>query len=147
MKVYNQSKTEILQEYDLSLGKLVDDTIEIPEVTAIEEQSHYEVVNVSSIGGRELEKVIDVEGREYQPAHTEDILVYIPYTAEELEEIELNKLREQREYECFSIINRGELWYARLTNEQRQELNTWYNAWLDVTETKIIPERPKWLGV
>lgn len=146
MKVYNQSKTEILQEYDLSLGKLVDDTIEIPEVTAIEEQYHFETKNVFANGGREIEKVVDVEGREYEPAHTEDILIYIPYTAKELEEIELNKLREQREYECFSIINRGELWYARLTEQQKQELDVWYQAWLDVTDTKIIPTKPSWIN-
>lgn len=145
MKVYNQSKTEILQEYNLSLGKLVDDTIEIPEVSAIEEQYHYETTQVFPNGGREIAKIVDVEGREYQPAHTEEILVYIPYTQQELEQIELNNLRMLREYECFSIINRGKPWYDRLTEEQRAELDAWYGKWLDITETKIIPERPSWL--
>lgn len=61
------------------------------------------------------------------------------------EEEKLNLLREQREIECFSIINRGKLWYDKLTEEQVQELNTWYQAWLDVTETKVIPIKPSWL--
>ena len=57
----------------------------------------------------------------------------------------INSLRLQREKECFSYVNRGELWYERLTAVQKEELNTWYQAWLDVTETKVIPEAPEWL--
>lgn len=61
------------------------------------------------------------------------------------EELELNELRSQREKVCYPIINRGELWYSRLTNEQKAELDSWYQSWLDVTETKIVPEKPEWL--
>lgn len=61
------------------------------------------------------------------------------------DEQELEELRLQREKICFPIINRGELWYSRLTEEQKAELNTWYDAWLDVTETRVIPETPEWL--
>ena len=57
----------------------------------------------------------------------------------------LMNLRNQREVECFHIINRGKLWYDNLTTEQIAELNKWYNAWLDVTETKVIPNKPNWL--
>lgn len=57
----------------------------------------------------------------------------------------LRDLRKQREVECFSIINRGELWYDRLTEEQKSELGVWYQAWLDVTDTKAVPDRPAWL--
>lgn len=57
----------------------------------------------------------------------------------------LMNLRNQREVECFPIINRGKLWYDTLTTEQVTELNEWYNAWLDVTETRIIPTKPSWL--
>ena len=60
-------------------------------------------------------------------------------------EHELQLLREQREKICFPIINRGELWYSRLTDEQKTELNVWYDEWLDVTETRVIPETPEWL--
>ena len=61
------------------------------------------------------------------------------------EEQELEELRQQREVECFSVINRGQLWYNTLTAKQFDELQVWYKAWLDVTETKIIPEKPTWL--
>ena len=57
----------------------------------------------------------------------------------------LLQLRERREIECFSIINRGQLWYNLLNAEQYAELNDWYKKWLDVTETKVIPVRPGWL--
>lgn len=57
----------------------------------------------------------------------------------------LENLRNQREIECFTIINRGELWYESLNETQKKELREWYNAWLDITETKIIPNKPEWL--
>ena len=57
----------------------------------------------------------------------------------------LNGYRLQREKDCFPIINRGELWYERLTDQQREELQLWYQAWLDVTQTQTIPVKPEWL--
>lgn len=53
--------------------------------------------------------------------------------------------RTRREKECFPIINRGQLWYEELTNEQKKELKDWYHAWLDNTPTQTAPERPVWL--
>ena len=67
-------------------------------------------------------------------------------------ENELSQIRALREMECFSVINRGKLWYDRLTDEQYKELSDWYDAWLNVTERKrgaksfSIPQRPKWLN-
>lgn len=64
----------------------------------------------------------------------------------ELEDVQLlRELRELREKACFPYINRGYLWYSKLTDEQKAELADWYQAWLDVTETKVIPEAPQWL--
>ena len=53
--------------------------------------------------------------------------------------------RQRRQAECFSVINRGRLWYDALTEEQLSELKTWYRAWLDGTNTQTIPEKPEWL--
>ena len=55
-------------------------------------------------------------------------------------------LRQLRAEICFSVINRGKLWYERLTSEQIGELKQWYQAWLDVTKTNIIPQTPNWLN-
>lgn len=57
----------------------------------------------------------------------------------------LRDLRSQREKVCFPYVNRGSLWYSKLTDAQREELETWYQAWLDVTETKVVPTAPEWL--
>lgn len=46
---------------------------------------------------------------------------------------------------CFPVINRGQLWYNKLTDEQKEELAKWYNDWLNVTETLIEPKTPEWL--
>lgn len=54
-------------------------------------------------------------------------------------------LRQQREAECFPVINRGWMWYSGLNLVQWLELKKWYLAWLNVTETLLIPERPTWL--
>ena len=62
------------------------------------------------------------------------------------EQREVTNLRSQREKICFPVINRGELWYGKLSANQKEELSTWYQAWLDVTETKIAPETPAWLS-
>ena len=58
---------------------------------------------------------------------------------------EMTFLRSQREKVCFPYVNRGYMWYSKLTNEQKEELDVWYQAWLDVTDTKTIPEKPEWL--
>ena len=88
MKVYNKEKTQILTEYDLTKGYLMQDTITInqPEIPAVEEQFHYETIKEYENGGKDVKKVVDVAGVEFQPAKTyeEEIYVYIPYTPEEL---------------------------------------------------------------
>lgn len=61
------------------------------------------------------------------------------------QEEKLLGLRQKREQECFSIINRGQFWYDTLTRNQKQELKYWYEAWLDVTNTMEIPTKPEWL--
>ena len=53
--------------------------------------------------------------------------------------------RARREKECFAVINRGQLWYEGISVVQLLELRKWYKAWLDVTETMVVPEKPAWL--
>lgn len=55
------------------------------------------------------------------------------------------ELRERRETECFSFINRGQPWYDRLSDTQKSELKEWYDGWLEITETLTVPEKPSWL--
>lgn len=58
---------------------------------------------------------------------------------------QVNGLRHRREKECFNVINRSSLWYGTLTDEQKSELQSWYQEWLDVTDTLVVPTKPEWL--
>lgn len=150
MKVYNETKTSVLENYDLTTGYLESDKLFVAHHESVEVregEGHYETIKEYPNGGKDVEWVWDIEPREAREAYDEyaDIQVYIPYTPEELAERELAVLRGRRASECFPVINRGKLWYDRLTNEQEIELSDWYNAWLDVTETKEIPVRPAWI--
>ena len=73
-------------------------------------------------------------------------LVYDPaeYEAYQTEELK-TEYRQRREKECFSVINRGQLWYEGISLSQLLELRQWYKAWLNVTTTLVAPEKPKWL--
>lgn len=67
------------------------------------------------------------------------------FSAQKYSEVVVEELRSRRASECFPVINRGAPWYNRLTAGQVAELDAWYQSWLDVTETKIVPEKPQWL--
>ena len=67
---------------------------------------------------------------------------YETHVAEEQKE----EYRRRRETECFSVINRGQLWYEGISLSQLFELRQWYKAWLNVTETMVVPEKPAWLA-
>ena len=56
-----------------------------------------------------------------------------------------DEYRQRRETECFAVINRGQLWYETISLQQILELRSWYKAWLNVTETMVVPEKPSWL--
>ena len=145
MKIYNQSKTEILENPDLEKGYLKQDKIVtkiIPAQEEVKEQFHYEYKEYPN-GGKDQIKVVDVA---YKPAKPEtyeyeDVEIYKQFTEEEY----INNLRAKRETECFPIVNRGQLWYDTLTEEQKVELKEWYIAWLDVTDTLVIPNKPNWI--
>lgn len=56
-------------------------------------------------------------------------------------------LRQNRACICFPVVNRGQVWYNSLSEEQKNELESWYQAWLDAPETLNPPETPKWLKI
>ena len=106
MRVFNEDKTQELKEYDLNKGHLKLDKLFIRHHEAVEEikeQWHYETIAEYPNGGRDVSKVIDVPYQAPQEAFDEyeDIYVYIPYTDEELEELnkpsELEILKREQE--------------------------------------------------
>lgn len=96
----------------------------------------------------------------WQELHVRDYMLVVEDVSldteriEQIQRQELEYLRTLREVECFSIVNRGVLWYNTLTDKQLQELKVWYDAWLDITTTyqpaieleDIIPKKPEWLS-
>ena len=88
MKIYNATKTEILDSVNLENGYLKKDTIitHIDEIKEVQEVSHIEpIIDMPHC----YKKVIDVERVEHQPAYDkkEEIYVYIPYTESEKQRI------------------------------------------------------------
>ncbi len=100
MKIIDQ-QGHILENPDLSLGRLVPDQLLIahhPAEPEVQEQSHTEVTKTYPNGGKDLHRVIDTA---YSPAKEawdeyEDVMRYIPYTPQELEEMQKYVPAEER---------------------------------------------------
>lgn len=167
MRIFNEAKTIELVNPDLEHGYLRPDKLlikhidEIPEkviktveqvveelkaqgkeVELYEDGTYKKTIARYKNGGKDVKTVKPVvEPAVHAKDEYEDIKVYHPYTDEEY----IAYLRRERERICFPVINRGAAWYSRLTPEQTEELQAWYQAWLDVTETKVKPATPEWV--
>lgn len=168
MRIYNEERTQELnyEDIDLSLGYLVLDKLFIAHHSAVagknaEEMAKglteqgeicnlrkdgkwYRRTKLYGNGGSDEEEIKPVTAREAYDEY-EDIQVYVLYTAEELKNRKVSAVRLKRENECFPIINRGQLWYDGLTEQQIAELTAWYKDWLNVTQTLAVPKKPEWL--
>lgn len=152
MKIYNKDKTQQLskENLDFNKGYLLSDKLFVRHHKAIAaKEAVYEYISKEEIGGGVsiYPKLIEpaVEAKEAWDEY-EDIQVFVPYTADEIRMRKVAGLRKRREQECFSVINRGQIWYDTLTAEEHEELKVWYIAWLNVTETLIVPNKPSWLN-
>lgn len=108
MRIFNQ-KNEEIQTYDETLGYLVNDRILVKHheaVEAVEEQGHYEVIAVYPNGGKDVEWIVDEEKVEAKEAYDEyeDILRYVPFTQEELNNIRISDLKQQLAYTDYTIL-------------------------------------------
>ena len=100
MRVYNETKTIELKEYDLSKGYLRGDRLFVKHhsaVAPVKAQGHYETVREYPNGGKDVEWVVDIPEVKgcYAWDEYEDINVYIPYTAKELADIEIKELKQK----------------------------------------------------
>lgn len=92
IKVYDKDKKKELETYDEKKGKLTPDKLFIkhhPETFDSPEQGHYETVKTYPGGGKDVKWVVDSPASVAAEAYDEyeDILVYTPYSDEELEKI------------------------------------------------------------
>ena len=145
MRIFNENKTQELIDVDLEKGYLKKEKLFIRHheaVNEIPEQFHYENEHVYENGGIDLKRVIDAPKVEAKEAYDEyeDIQVYIPYSSSELLEIEKEKLREWRE-RYFKIIDCA-VWYDCLNSLEKEEVKTFRNKLLDITQTMMKPTVP-----
>jgi len=61
-------------------------------------------------------------------------------------ELDMRSVFRKKRRAVFDIINRGQPWYNTLTDKKKQELQVWYQAWLDITVTLKEPVKPSWLN-
>ena len=119
---------------DLSKGKLENDTLieHIPEQQEIQEQWHYETIKEYPNGGKDVEKVIDVVGQPYIAEHdeVEDILVYKPYSQQEIKAIKNNnrivELKQKLQETDYKAIKYSE---GELSAEEYAETKAQRRAW------------------
>lgn len=150
MKIFNSDKTVELtkDEIDLAKGYLKADKLSVHHEATEGKEAVYNIRREKLKNGSiQVWKDLVTPAVEAKEAYDEevDIQVYVPYTEEELKEREIAKLQARRERECFTYVNRGAVWYDGLTAAQRKELDVWYRAWLNVTETLTPPDKPEWL--
>jgi len=131
MKIYNKEKTQLLKEEEINcnLGHLEESTIHIhiDAVEGVEEQGHYKVIAEYPNGGKDVEWVVDVPGVEAveEQDYDEDILIYVPYTEEELAvknaEKRINELKGLLSSTDYKAIKFAE---GELTEEEYAETRT-----------------------
>ena len=109
----------------ISIGSIIRDDKDYVEIAKYCNKNNMRIV--------EIER--DSQGRRFQVQEVPSL------TEEEEKEI----LRQRRAVECFSVVNRGQVWYDKLTQEQKYQLSIWYQSWLDVTITNVIPNKPDWV--
>lgn len=136
MKIYDETKTEILKydDLDLSNGYLKDDVLitHIDEIEPVEEVGHYEIVKEYPNGGKDMQWIVDVEKVDGVEEHDEEeqIQVYIKYSKEYIEErdkeIEINKLKSELSNTDYLAIKYFEGWITEEEYEpikqQREEI-------------------------
>lgn len=99
MKIYDETKTRLINEPNLTLGFLKPDFIEkiTPATAEVIEQGHYETVKEYSNGGKDVIWVVDVPGIRAQEAviEKEEIKIFVPYTQKEIVLMEISKLKQE----------------------------------------------------
>lgn len=133
MKIYNETKTIELANYDEAMGYVREDKLFIAHHTAIEpvaEQGHYETIAEYKNGGKDVEWVVDTPATEGRAAYDEyeDILVYIPYTEQELATREINELKAKLVSTDYKAIKYAE---GALTAEEYAPTKAERQSWRD----------------
>lgn len=100
MRIFDENKINEIFQYDEKEGFLREDKLFVahhPATHYSKEIGHYKTVRTYPNGGTDVEWVVDVEGTEEKEAwdEYEEILVYVPFTAEQLQERRIAKIKER----------------------------------------------------
>ena len=87
MRIYNEDKTQVIENPDLTKGYLKSDMLLISEAQA--EEYHFDET-VYENGGVERVKVID---KPFKPAEYENIQVYVLYTEKQLKQNRITEIQ------------------------------------------------------
>lgn len=92
MKIFNQNKTKELttEEANNELGYFTQDKLFVKhhdEIQEVKEEGHYKTIAEYPNGGKDVEWVVDIPYVAHEDAYDEyeDILVFSPFSKEELE--------------------------------------------------------------
>lgn len=151
MRIFDETKTIELKATEQLVGKLVEDILIInhPKIEEVKEVGHYETIAEYPNGGKDVVWVVDVEGIPGREAYTEEekILVFIPYTEEEIRENKIKELRSKRK----TLLEAFDKWEKAVLRGRELESDTimqWYQDILDLKESAFeetnIPERVKY---
>lgn len=151
MRIFDETKTIELKETEQLVGKLVEDILIInhPKVEEVKEVGHYETIAEYPNGGKDVIWVVDVEGIQGKEAYTEEekILVFIPYTEEEIRENKIKELRSRRKI-LLEAFDKWEKAVLRGREIEDHAIMQWYQDLLDLKESAFeevnIPERIKY---
>jgi len=174
MRIFDITKTQEIneKEIDYSLGYVVEDKLlkthhkaepailakSVEDIVAelknqgIETEvggdgKMYEVVKICPNGGKDVKEIEPIEPVTAKEAwdEYEDILVYVPYTAEELQERKLESFRNQRQ----PILTAFDKWEKAVLRGREKDDSTvmqWYRDLLDLKESAFenVPERVRY---
>jgi len=96
MEIFDKNGNKI-ENPDMRKGYLKETSrfVEHEAVIGVDEVWHYETLAVYPNGGKEVKKVVDVEGVEAHPAWSEEVpyFEYVEYTEDELKAMEEAKVK------------------------------------------------------
>ena len=121
MEIYNENM-ELIDNPGLALGKFIPSTrtVHHEAVEGVSEVWHYETIAEYPNGGKDVKKVVDVPGVQARDAWDEEIpiLIYVPYTQEELDAIEAEKNKLTQEERIAALEEQIEMLLSGVTSDE-----------------------------
>ena len=129
MRIFNEDKTIELNNIDETKGYLKADKILLKHIDKVVEQGHYETIKEYANGGKDIAYVVDKPAVKEQNIY-ENILVFIPYTKNELILNEINSIKEW--YENYYTQHEQKFRRLHLLNKLTDEGKDPYNELINL---------------